>query len=209
MKLKKKNLKKHFIFDLDGVLFNSIENMKYSWNEVKKKNNLKIPFSEYKKYIGLPFKKILVKLKIKDHQNKIHNDYFLNSKKSITKIKTYPDVKKVLLILKKKKKTLSIVTSKKRSNALILIKRLGIKFDFIKTENKKLKGKPNPDLLNFCVKKSKIKKRYCLYIGDMPVDKLTAKRANIDFLLANYGYGSNIKKCKKITKFSNLLDIYD
>ena len=48
MKLKKKNLKKHFIFDLDGVLFNSIENMKYSWNKVKKQNNVKTSFSEYK-----------------------------------------------------------------------------------------------------------------------------------------------------------------
>ena len=43
----------------------------------------------------------------------------------------------------------------------------------------------------------------------MPVDILTAKRANIDFLLANYGYGSTTKKCKKINKFSNLLNFYE
>ena len=98
--------------------------MKYSWNKVKKQHNIKISFSEYKKYIGLPFKKILVKLKIKVNHRKIHDDYFSNSRKNISKIELYPDVKKVLLILKKRKKILSIVTSKKRSNALILIKRL-------------------------------------------------------------------------------------
>ena len=208
MNLKKK-LKKNFIFDLDGVLFNSIENMRDSWVNAAKKNNIKISFSEYKKYIGLPFNKILIRLKIKGNHNKIHDDYFLNSKRNISKIKLYPDVKKVLTILKKKKKFLSIVTSKKRSNALILIKKLRIKFDYIKTKNKNLKGKPSPDLLNYCIQKSKIKKKYCVYIGDMPVDNLTAKRANIDFLLATYGYGSNIKKSKKIIKFSNILDIYE
>ena len=191
------------------MLFNSIENMKYSWNKVKKQNNVKTSFSEYKKYIGLPFEKILVKLKIKANHRKIHDDYFSNSRKNISKIRLYPDVKKVLVILKKRKKILSIVTSKKRSNALILIKRLGINFDYVKTENKYLKGKPSPDLLNYCIKKSKIEKKYCVYIGDMPVDILTAKRANIDFLLANYGYGSTTKKCKKINKFSNLLNFYE
>tara|TARA_B100001063_G_scaffold135102_1_gene126375 strand:- start:382 stop:1011 length:630 start_codon:yes stop_codon:yes gene_type:complete len=206
---KKKISKKHFIFDLDGVLFNSLSNMEYSWNKVKKKNNLKTSFAEYKKYIGLPFKKILINLGIKDNYNKIQHDYFLNSKKNISKIKLYPNVKKILEILKKKNKILSIVTSKKRSNALILINKIGIKFDYIKTENKKFRGKPNPDLLNLCIKKSKIKKKLCVYVGDMAVDCLTAKRAKIDFILADYGYGSNMKKCKKILKFSNLLDIYD
>ena len=93
MNLKKKS-QKHFIFDLDGVLFNSIENMKYSWNKVNKQNNFKVPFSEYKKYIGLPFKKILIKLKIQGNHKKIHDDYFLYSKRNISKIKLYPEVKK-------------------------------------------------------------------------------------------------------------------
>ena len=208
MNLKKKILKKHFIFDLDGVLFNSLANMEYSWNKVKNKNNLNISFAEYKKYIGLPFKKILSKLGIKGNYNKIYHDYFLNSKRNLSKIKLYPNVQKVLKILKKNNKILSIVTSKKRSNALILINKMGIKFDYIKTENKKFRGKPYPDLLNLCVKKSKIKKKYCVYVGDMMADHLTANRAKIDFVFANYGYGSNIKKCKKILKFSNILDIY-
>ena len=39
----KKNLKfKFFIFDLDGVLFDSKKNMKKSWNSVKKKHKINI-----------------------------------------------------------------------------------------------------------------------------------------------------------------------
>jgi len=209
MKYKKKIFKKHFIFDLDGVLFNSIDNMKYSWNKVNKKNKLYISFSKYKKYIGFPFNSILNKLEIKENQKKIQNEYFLFSKKNINSIKLYPKVETVLKKLKKSGKKLSIVTSKKRSNVLILLKKLKITFDFVKTENKSLRGKPFPDLINYCIKKSNIEKKYCLYVGDMPVDLLSAKNANIDFLHAKYGFDSKLKSNKSIYKFSQLLKIYE
>ena len=61
-RIKKKNL---IIFDLDGVLINSIHNMKFALNETNKKLGLKIKFSDYRKYIGLPFDKIMKNLKIK------------------------------------------------------------------------------------------------------------------------------------------------
>ncbi len=208
MKYKKKIFKKHFIFDLDGVLFNSINNMKYSWNKVSKENHLFIPFSKYKKHIGLPFYSILNKIGIKENQNKIQKKYFFFSKKNINKIKLYPEVKSVLKKLKNRGKILSIVTSKKRSNALILLKKLEVKFDFVKTENKSLKGKPSPDLINNCIKKSNTEKKHCLYVGDMPVDYLSAKNANIDFLYAKYGFGSKVKNKKSMNKFSQLLKIY-
>ena len=56
------------LFDLDGVLINSKPNMKISWNKVRKKFNIKKNFSEYSKYIGYPFFKILNKLSIKKNQ---------------------------------------------------------------------------------------------------------------------------------------------
>ncbi len=209
MKYKKKIFKKHFIFDLDGVLFNSIGNMKYSWNKVNEENKLHISFSKYKKYIGFPFNSILNKLEIKENQKKIQKEYFLFSKKNINSIKLYPKVETVLKKLKKNGKKLSIVTSKKRSNVLILLKKLKITFDFVKTENKSLRGKPFPDLINYCIKKSNIKKKYCLYVGDMPVDLLSAKNANIDFLHAKYGFDSKLKSNKSIYEFSQLLKIYE
>ena len=63
---KKKNL---ILFDLDGVLINSIKNMEISWDYCKKKYNLEIDFSSYKKFIGLPFNDILKNLKIRKKKN--------------------------------------------------------------------------------------------------------------------------------------------
>ena len=52
-----KNKKGLIIFDLDGVLINSEQNMSYAWSQTCKKLKLKISFNKYKKYVGLGFLK--------------------------------------------------------------------------------------------------------------------------------------------------------
>ena len=55
---------KLIIFDLDGVLIDSIENMRISLNQTAKSLNLNLNFKEYKKFLGLPFEKIMNKMGI-------------------------------------------------------------------------------------------------------------------------------------------------
>ena len=93
---------KFFIFDLDGVLFNSKRNMEKAWSSVKNKYHIKVSFNSYFDKIGMPFDKILVSLKIKP-DNKIFKTFQLQSIKYIDLVKPYPSVKKSLEILKKKK----------------------------------------------------------------------------------------------------------
>ena len=83
-------------FDLDGVIINSLPNMQKSWEETCKKNNLFIPFLNYKKHIGLPFREILKRLNIKSKLNIIQNDYKKFSIKNLKLIKCYPDIKKII-----------------------------------------------------------------------------------------------------------------
>ena len=61
---------KLIIFDLDGVLINSLKNMEYALKNTNKKLGLNLKFSRYKKYIGLPFFEILRKIQ------KSYPDYF-------------------------------------------------------------------------------------------------------------------------------------
>ena len=71
---------KLFIFDLDGVIFDTKSNMRASWNFVKKKYNLNIKFDDYFSLIGAPFNKILKRLKIIKNKNYIAQSYSLKSK---------------------------------------------------------------------------------------------------------------------------------
>ena len=80
--------KKLIIFDLDGVLINSISNMRYAWKNTFTEHNLKIPFKFYRNLIGLPFDKILKNLKIKKKLHlSISRSYNFYSKKKIQQVK--------------------------------------------------------------------------------------------------------------------------
>ena len=56
--------KKLIIFDLDGVLIDLLSNMKIALKSTSKALNLKLNFSEYKKYLGLPFEDIMQKMSV-------------------------------------------------------------------------------------------------------------------------------------------------
>ena len=93
---------KLIIFDFDGVLINSLPNMRVSWKCVQKRFNLKNDFNEYQKYIGLEFEEILFKMNIKKNIKKIKDYYSYSSMKNLNIIKLYPGVKKLLLRFQKK-----------------------------------------------------------------------------------------------------------
>ena len=66
---------KTYIFDLDGVLIDSKHMMEQSWNLCKLEHELTQPFSEYFKYIGLPFRDILTNLGINENHDAIKHTY--------------------------------------------------------------------------------------------------------------------------------------
>ena len=95
---------KLIIFDFDGVLINSEKNMELTWNKtIKNLKEYNIPFSEYKKNIGLPFKKIQNNLHIKKKDfYTITETYKKNSLYYQNKIKLFKGVKSLIKRLKKK-----------------------------------------------------------------------------------------------------------
>ena len=197
------NRGKIIIFDLDGVLVNSLENMRYTWTKVKKKFELTIPFKEYEKNIGLPFLKILKNLKIKKHNLDIKEYYKKISSENQNKIKIYNGVNKTLKDLKKNNK-LAIFTSKDRERTKKILKKFNIKFDLVVTPDDLKFGKPNPEGINLILKKLKYNKKNCIYIGDSLQDFIAAKRAKVIFLFATWGYGKLIFKSYKIKKINEI-----
>ena len=112
--MNKKKLFKYntVIFDLDGVLLDSENNMRTSWAITKKKFGLKCNFEKYAKFVGLPFIKILKKLNIKKNLNQIKEFYAKESIKNFNHFKVFKGVKKLLKYLDSNKIKYYIVTSK-------------------------------------------------------------------------------------------------
>jgi phosphoglycolate phosphatase len=204
-----KSKKKFIIFDLDGVICDSKNNMEFAWNETAKKFNLNIKFNEYFRNIGIPFFKILEKLEIKP-EKKIYDFFKKSSIKKINLIKPFKNVQYIFDFLKKKKIRYSIVTSKDLYRTKLLLKKFKIQPCSIHCPNKKLRGKPYPDHLLNCMKKNNVKPNDTCFVGDTMIDYLAAKKANILFIFAKYGYGKNkklykntVSNFKQIIKFIN------
>ena len=66
---------KIIIFDLDGVLIDSLKNMKFALNKTSIKLSLELNFEIYRKYLGLPFEEIMKKMKIKKGVKIIKKNY--------------------------------------------------------------------------------------------------------------------------------------
>lgn len=193
-------------FDLDGVLINSIKNMSFAWKMTCVKNNIKIPFSRYKKYIGLPFYKILKNLGVNNNHKKIFNSYDNFSKKKNNLIKIYPNTYITLKELKKKF-IIGIITSKNKIRVNKILKKLKIKFDFIYTPDDLKRGKPHPDAIIEIKKKFNVKSSEIIYLGDTKYDLKFSKNSKINFLFAKWGYGSIVGK--KVNKIKKISEIYN
>lgn len=191
---------KTIIFDLDGVLIDTKENMRLSWEQVRKKLNINQKFDDYFKYIGLPFDKILKKIGIKNNISKITKLYKNQSILNFSKINEISGVKETIKILNKKKIKVAIVTSKDSKRTRLIIKKFKIPIKVTISPRKYLKGKPFPDQLNLAIKKLKSNRKNTCYIGDMDVDYIAAKNAKISFLFAKYGYQKRKKQYKNVIK---------
>tara|TARA_B100000989_G_scaffold297025_1_gene281643 strand:+ start:982 stop:1605 length:624 start_codon:yes stop_codon:yes gene_type:complete len=203
------NKKTFIIFDLDGVLFNSKKNMQVAWGATSKKFNLYVSFKKYFSKIGMPFLKILKSLGIKT-DIKIYQCFKDTSLKNINLIKPYSGVINFLKYLSRNKIKFSIVTSKDYKRSKFLLNKFNIKPISIHCPSKKFRGKPYPDQLLYSLKKNKIKKIDACFVGDTKIDYLAAKKANITFIFAKYGYGENkkiykypISNIKQLIKFIN------
>ena len=202
-----KNIKL-ILFDMDGVLFDSKTNMNLSWQEVQKKFKINKGFTQYFKHIGIPFRQILKKMKISKNCDKIEDCYQKASCRYLNKVRIYPQVLTTINKLKKRNIKLGILTSKHRGRTIKLINQYDCKFNLISTPTKGHRGKPYPDQINKVIKKFKFPIKNIVYVGDMDVDYVSAKKSGIKYIHASYGYGQIRKKFKHtINKFSQINEI--
>ena len=201
--------KKLVLFDLDGVLVDSKHNMMLSWNAVREKHNIDVKFKDYFENIGRPFGDILDILNIKANQNEIAQTYNKVSKQMISKVSFYEGAKSVLIQLTDKAIKTGIVTSKDTLRCQFFLDLLGFEFDIVQTPNEKLQGKPAPDHLLYAMSELGVSAADTIYMGDMNVDFLAAKNAQVDYIHAMWGYGvcsdENTIKLKEISQLMEII----
>tara|TARA_E500000178_G_C16751067_1_gene630407 strand:- start:257 stop:805 length:549 start_codon:yes stop_codon:yes gene_type:complete len=178
--------------------------MKKSLAQTSKKLNIKLSFKTYENYLGLPFEKIINKMKIKTNVLEIKKNYEFFSLKSLNNIKID---KKKINDLKKLKNFffISVFTSKSKMRTSKILKKYKF-FDYCISSDDVKKGKPDPEGLLKILNKFRLNNKDAIFVGDSIYDYKASKAAKIKYLHAKWGYQKN-NFSKKINIINRLLDI--
>jgi phosphoglycolate phosphatase len=199
-------MKKLVLFDLDGVLLDSHDNMEKAWSEVREKTGLNVPFSDYFALIGRPFQDILKCLGLTEKLAEIEEAYMAASLYFLSNATFYPKTRETLAALQAQGRQLGIVTSKDAVRTKAVISQLKLNFSTIQCPTAPYRGKPAPDHLLLAMAEAGVDPKDTVYIGDMDTDYQAAVRAGIDYVHASWGYGLPIEAVPSLDSIDQLTD---
>ena len=172
----------HISFDLDGTLINSFPVMRQAWSETMFELGLAVGFEEYKKYIGLPFSRIIEKFGMGKIENEIKKLYFNKTKNYSSQIDTVQGATDILEWCKKNEMTTSIITSKPRVNTQAIVAKKKLNVDFIISGDDLKFGKPFIEPGIKVLEKFDINVENMLYVGDTIFDLQFSQNLGIHFI---------------------------
>lgn len=194
-------MKKLAIFDLDGTLISSLDDLTICINEALSYFNLpNISKLQCKNAIGDGAKMLMKRtLKLVNYEPKDENEFetilakynsiYGTSKKSNTK--PFDGIIDMLKELKALNYTVGIVSNKPHQFTVEISKNLFEDYlDFAYGQKDDFPKKPDPYLVNLVIKEQGFDKNDAVYIGDSDIDVITAKNANITSIAVSWGYRS-------------------
>jgi len=186
MKNKKFNKYKAVLFDMDGVIVDSMPYHFISWFETLKKYKVTVsPFDIYEKEgekSELSAERFFKRDNIK-YNNKVLTEVLkLRDKlyKKYFKVYLFPDIEQVLSKLKKQGFLLAIVTGSNRDKVnSMLPKKIISKFDVIIAADMIKRGKPYPDSYLTAAKQLNVSSNECIVVENAPYGIKAAKAAKM------------------------------
>ena len=193
-----KNMNKNLIiFDLDGSLLNTLEDLTDSTNFALKHFEYKErTIDEIRQFVGNGVAK-LIERAIPDGLNNPNFTECLNifkqnyAQNMYNKTAPYKGIIKMLGNLKQQGCTIAVVSNKFD----IAVKELCNKYfpnliDFAAGENEAegIRKKPHPDTVLKVIKTFNANNNESIYVGDSEVDILTAKNANLECISVSWGF---------------------
>ena len=187
------------IFDLDGTLVNTIDDLGNATDYVLEKygKDKKWTISDYRMFVGDGAKKLIERAF--EHTlspDELENAYEMFKIKYqeilLDNAHIYDGVKEQLDILKQKGVKIAVVTNKPHLSAIKMIETLFGKgyFDLITGAKDDMPRKPDPTTTKATLKVLNCKANEAIFFGDSDVDVKTAKNAGIEAIACSWGYRS-------------------
>lgn len=186
---------KLIIFDMDGTILNTLEDLYESVNYIL--NEFSFPtrtIEEVRCFVGNGIYKLIERAVPKDTAketiDEVFEKFIIYYKEHCSiHTKPYDGINELLNELKEKGYKLAVVSNKADSAVKILAEDYftGL-FDDAIGERKGIQRKPSPDSVLALIDEYNVDKQETLYIGDSEVDIQTANNAHIDYALVKWGF---------------------
>lgn len=141
------------------------------------------------------------------HRELFKEHYLVSSPKMIS---LYPHVREMLEILQQKA-TLNIATNASDFFAKNMLGHLDILdfFTHIRGSNNVSEPKPHPQMIEVLIEASSSTKAKTILVGDSIKDEMAARRADVKFIFAQWGYGKSETASCKAKDIQELLKLID
>lgn len=187
--------KKTIIFDLDGTLIDSLEDIAVCMNKVLEELNLPIhKIDDYKYFVGSGVD-VLVNNALKDSSQEIKNEVLKRFKKEYdqqlhAKTKPYEGIYELLDELKKLDYNLAVLSNKPHDFTIAYVDYLFKDYNFKEVHGQKqeVPRKPDPIGAINIAKALNIPCSEIFFVGDTMVDMQTAKSANMKAIGVLWGF---------------------
>lgn len=188
---------KLIIFDLDGTLLDTIEDLANATNHALKQFNFPLhDTATYRFFVGNGINKLIERALPEEHKNAdaismVKHEflkYYMFHADDCTK--PYPGISELLSKLQREGYQLGVASNKMHDATVDLVKRFfpGISFTSVLGQRDGIPVKPSPEILNEIVSAAGVLKSETLYIGDSGIDAQTAINANIQFTGVLWGF---------------------
>ena len=191
--MKRNNNKKLVIFDMDGTLINSSITIANSINYVRSRLMLD------------PMDTTLILEKVNDHtinpakffyatenfgrdHEKWFAEYYTNNHEQ--ELVLYDGIEEMLIALKERGSKLAVATNAYRRSTIESLTHLGVYdlFDTIACHDDVAQSKPHPDMLHKILTELDTRSHESLFVGDGSRDQIASQRAEIDYIMVNWGF---------------------
>ncbi|MGL4605952.1 MAG: HAD family hydrolase [Eubacteriaceae bacterium] len=206
---------KGVIFDLDGTLINSLEDLIDSCNEIMKYYEFPVySYEDGKKLVGRGLRNLAKDAIPEKYQE---DDTFIDkitemikaeyAKRLTKKTRPYPRITELLDYLTTNEIPMAILTNKPDPAAKAIVKALFSQYKFVDVVGftRDAIRKPNPEATLALAKKMGVAPEECLYVGDSTVDYETAINAGMLPVLVTWGF----EDPKVITKLEQSIWIHN
>ena len=188
-------MKNAAVFDMDGTILNTLDDLMDSTNFALKNNGLKErSLEEIRFFVGNGIQKLIERAVPQGTSKEVFEKVFADFKSHYKihcadKTSYYDGIPSVIQTLRKMGVKTAVVSNKAdfAVQELVEVYFKGL-FDVALGEKTGVSKKPSPDMVNAALSVLGVKKEAAFYIGDSDVDFETAKNSSLDFIGVSWGF---------------------